>query len=119
MYMLLDLIIDGVKWLFATKEKRAFMSIPFNCQCCDLLGMCRDEDNNWKCRHGCMILNYERKEKGILPKRCKICEHLNDCRDKDNKWKCKNGCIILNCEREEKEKEKKKSNKLCNIAVNS
>ncbi|MBQ4568984.1 MAG: hypothetical protein IJA62_02825 [Ruminococcus sp.] len=95
-YSLLDLIIDGVKWLLADKEERAFMSIPYNCQCCELLGMCRDKENDWKCINGCILLNYKRKEKGELPPRCKICEYLNVCRDKENKWKCKNGCIILN-----------------------
>lgn len=56
-YGLLDLIIDGLKWLFADKKERAFMSIPYNCQCCELLGICRDEENNWKCRNGCIIIN--------------------------------------------------------------
>ena len=95
-YGLLDLIIDGLKWLFADKKEKAFMSIPYNCQNCELLVMCRDEENNWKCRNGCMILNYERKQKGILPPKCKTCEYLNVCRDKENKWKCRNGCIIIN-----------------------
>ena len=95
-YGLLDLIIDGLKWLFADKKERAFMSIPYNCQWCELLGICRDKENNWKCRNGCMILNYERKQKGILPPKCKTCEYLNVCRDKENKWKCRNGCIIIN-----------------------
>lgn len=93
---ILDLIIDGLEWLFADKEKRAFMSIPYNCRYCELLGMCRDKENNWKCRNGCMILNQRRKENGILPPRCKTCEHLNACRDEANKWKCRNGCIIIN-----------------------
>ena len=95
-YTLLDIIIDGFKWLFADKEKQAYMSLPYNCQCCELLGICRDEENNWKCRNGCMILNYERREKGILPPRCKKCEYLHTCRDESNKWKCRNGCIIIN-----------------------
>ena len=93
---ILDLIIDSLEWLFADKEKRALMSIPYNCRYCELLGMCRDKENNWKCRNGCMILNQRRKENGILPPRCKTCEHLNSCRDEANKWKCRNGCIIIN-----------------------
>lgn len=96
-YGFFELIIDGIKWLFADKEKRALMSIPYyRCQCYELLGICRDEENKWKCRSGCMMLNYQRKEKGILPPRCKTCEYLNACRDEANKWKCRNGCIIIN-----------------------
>ncbi len=72
------------------------MALPYNCQYCELVGICRDKENEWKCRNGCMILNSERREKGILPNRCKTCEYLNVCRDKDNKWKCRNGCIIIN-----------------------
>ena len=95
-YFLPYLIFDALEWLFADKEKRARMLLPYNCQCCELLGMCRDKENDWKCRHGCMILNYERREKGILPPRCKTCEYLHTCRDESNKWKCRNGCIIIN-----------------------
>lgn len=95
-YGLLNLIIKSLKWLLADKDERAFMAIPYNCQHCELLGMCRDKENNWTCINGCVILNYERREKGILPPRCKTCEYLNACRDKANKWKCRNGCIIIN-----------------------
>lgn len=59
-YSIIDLITDGFKWLFADKKERAFMSIPYNCQCCELLGICRDEDNNWKCRNGCIIINQQK-----------------------------------------------------------
>ena len=90
------LIVDALKWLFADKEKRALMLLPYNCQYCDLLGMCRDKENYWKCRYGCIILNQERREKGILPPKCKTCEYLHACRDESNKWKCRNGCIIIN-----------------------
>lgn len=38
-------------------------TVPWNCYTCELLGICRDEDNGWKCRHGCMILNAERRRK--------------------------------------------------------
>ena len=61
-YGLLDLIIDGLKWLFADKKERAFMSIPYNCQCCELLGICRGEENNWKCRNGCIIINRQKND---------------------------------------------------------
>ena len=37
-------------------------TVPWNCYTCELLGICRDEQNGWKCRHGCMILNSERKK---------------------------------------------------------
>ena len=31
--------------------------LPENCRYCELLGMCRDEEQNWKCVKGCLILN--------------------------------------------------------------
>jgi hypothetical protein len=35
--------------------------VPYTCFYCELLGICRDETNNWKCRNGCMILNSRRE----------------------------------------------------------
>ena len=49
---------DFFKWLFADKEERKMLKyVPKYCQECELLGICRDRNHNWKCHHGCMILN--------------------------------------------------------------
>jgi len=45
------------------REERIRRSVPYTCFRCELLGICRDEQNGWKCRHGCMVLNAERKNK--------------------------------------------------------
>lgn len=43
------------------REERIRRSVPYTCFHCELLGICRDESNGWKCRHGCMVLNEERR----------------------------------------------------------
>ena len=53
----LGLIVDFFEWFMADKKQRAFMTLPWNCRCCELLGVCRDKDNKWKCRNGCIIIN--------------------------------------------------------------
>lgn len=90
------------KYLSLSKrEKELYKNkVPYTCIYCELLGICRDELNNWKCRHGCILLNAERE----IPYRCEKCDLLYKCRDKNNNWKCYNGCIILN---EQRQKEKK------------
>ena len=46
------------------REKQIRQAVPYTCYYCELLGMCRDETNNWKCHHhGCMVLNAERELK--------------------------------------------------------
>ena len=51
--------------LFADKEKREYLdNIPPYCRQCELLGICRDKNNHWKCFHGCMVLNSEHKKYG-------------------------------------------------------
>lgn len=48
--------------LFADKEKLDFLdNVPQFCRQCELLGICRDKDNHWKCHHGCMVISPERK----------------------------------------------------------
>lgn len=50
------------KRLSADREKRDDLdAVPRNCRECELLGICRDKNNDWKCRHGCMVLNSERE----------------------------------------------------------
>nr|DAK65724.1 MAG TPA: hypothetical protein [Caudoviricetes sp.] len=29
--------------------------LPEDCQQCELLGICRDREKDWKCRHGCLL----------------------------------------------------------------
>lgn len=56
------LLGDLIKYLTADKRTRKILKyVPEYCQHCELLGMCRDEDNNWKCRRGCMLKWYEKK----------------------------------------------------------
>lgn len=40
----------------ARKEERIRKAVPGYCYYCDLLGHCRDEQNGWKCRRGCLML---------------------------------------------------------------
>ncbi len=52
------LIEEFFEWLFADKEKRKMLKyLPKGCRYCELLGVCRDEERNWKCRKGCLIMN--------------------------------------------------------------
>ena len=37
-------------------EEWKIQQLPEECQQCELLGICRDKENDWKCRHGCMVL---------------------------------------------------------------
>lgn len=51
-------IEDFFEWLFADERERKILKyVPKYCQYCELLGICRDEDKNWKCIKGCLILN--------------------------------------------------------------
>ena len=38
-------------------------NVPRNCFHCELLGICRNLEGDFKCRHGCLVLNAERKNK--------------------------------------------------------
>ena len=49
-------------WLIEHREEYIRTVVPNNCFRCELLGLCRDEHNNWKCKHGCLVLNAERKK---------------------------------------------------------
>ncbi len=41
--------------VFGNKEHRRFLKlVPKECVYCELLGICRDEDNNWECINGCL-----------------------------------------------------------------
>lgn len=43
------------------RENYIKRKVPYTCFYCELLGICRDENNNWKCINGCMILNSRRE----------------------------------------------------------
>lgn len=48
---------DFIEWLFADKQKRKLLKyVPRYCRNCEILGICRDENNNWKCRNGCWFI---------------------------------------------------------------
>ena len=45
------------EWLFADKRTRKMLRyVPETCLRCELLGICRDEHNRWRCRRGCLAL---------------------------------------------------------------
>lgn len=61
-----DAFGDLLDWLFADKRKRKILKyVPNYCQNCEVLGMCRDEKNNWNCINGCWFIQseYEMKQK--------------------------------------------------------
>lgn len=41
------------------RDRRIYHSVPYDCYCCELLGICRDESNGWKCSSGCMCKGEE------------------------------------------------------------
>lgn len=41
-------------------EEWKIQQLPKGCQQCELLGICRDKEHDWKCRRGCLILHSER-----------------------------------------------------------
>lgn len=44
-----------VRWIFADERERKILRyVPKTCQCCELLGICRDEQREWRCRAGCL-----------------------------------------------------------------
>lgn len=46
----------GIKYLFADKRTRKMLiTLPETCMMCELLGICRDEHNGWRCRCGCLV----------------------------------------------------------------
>ena len=57
-------LVGFLEYIFADKRKRKILNnVPRYCQQCELLGICRDEDNYWKCRHGCMLMPDRKKNK--------------------------------------------------------
>jgi hypothetical protein len=98
-YPLFQALNDLIEYITADKRtKEIIRSVPYTCRTCELLGICRDESNGWKCRHGCLVM----PEKPFVPYRCQECEKLKECRDENNNMKCRHGCLIINEEREKK-----------------
>lgn len=59
-----QLLEDVIKYLCADeRQKKIYKYVPCYCQQCDLLGICRDENNNWKCRRGCMTMSNSKRYK--------------------------------------------------------
>ena len=53
-------IDDFFEWLFADKRTRRMLKlVPRGCVHCEILGICRDEENDWKCRNGCQFIEKE------------------------------------------------------------
>lgn len=59
----INLFSDFFEGLFADKEKREYLdNVPRYCRQCELLGICRDKNNHWKCHQGCMLLGTDRNK---------------------------------------------------------
>lgn len=41
------------------RRQASIRELPLNCQQCELLGICRDEENDWECIQGCMLIENE------------------------------------------------------------
>ena len=85
-------IIDLLEYAISSKEKREILaSVPPRCVDCELLGICRDKENGYKCRHGCIIIN----QRKTLPEKCQSCILLVFCRDEYNNFNLKrNKCML-------------------------
>ena len=83
---------DLIEYAFADKEKRKMLnSVPPNCVDCKILESCRDKENGYKCRRGCLIIN----ARETLPQNCKDCSMLYLCRDEYNKFSLKRGKCLF------------------------
>ena len=57
------------QWILAKlqerKERKRFEKLVpwYYRERCEVFGMCRDELNNFKCRHGCLERQYDEKRK--------------------------------------------------------
>ncbi len=55
-------LAEFLEYLFADKrERKKLNNVPRYCQQCELLGICRNEDKNWKCRRGCLLMPDRKK----------------------------------------------------------
>jgi hypothetical protein len=41
-------------------HKNIIKKVPYSCACCELLGICRNPNNDYKCFNGCILLNNQR-----------------------------------------------------------
>jgi len=59
-----DFIEKRIEYLKANeRERRILKLVPYTCQRCELLGICRDEFNGWKCKHGCYFINSQEERR--------------------------------------------------------
>ena len=55
-------LVEFLEYMFADKRERKILNnVPHYCQQCELLGICRDEDKDWKCRRGCLLMPDRKK----------------------------------------------------------
>lgn len=58
------LIWEFFRWIDEREERKAYKGLPRGCWHCELLGICRrPKEEGWKCYHGCMVLNEQRRNK--------------------------------------------------------
>ena len=89
----MNIIKRFIKWEKESVEerKRVLRSVPRYCSECYLLYHCRDKNNNYKCFHGCIKINF----KESIPPKCVDCLLLNICRDELNHGYYKHkGCLL-------------------------
>ena len=59
-YYLINFFSYLFERLFADKEKLEYLNnVPQYCKKCELLVICRDKNNLWRCYKGCLLLNSE------------------------------------------------------------
>lgn len=55
-------LVEFLEYMFADKQKRKVLNnVPRYCQQCELPGICRDEDKDWKCGRGCLLMHDRQK----------------------------------------------------------
>lgn len=55
-YDFINFFSDLFERLFNDKENRDYLdNVPQYCIQCELLGICRDKENHWKCHNCCMV----------------------------------------------------------------
>jgi len=57
-FALVHLLVDLVKYIFADKRQRSiYRYVPAYCPQCEVMAICRDENNKWKFRQGCITMD--------------------------------------------------------------
>lgn len=58
---------EDIKTLFSILKVKIelLIYVPYRCRYCELLGLCRDRKNYWRCgKRGCLILWAKERHKG-------------------------------------------------------